>query len=540
MNRRRWYGFFMSVLLSAAGLFISKAVDVKAEELAAGGSSTTYEVFVYSFYDSDGDGIGDLRGLLEKLDYINDGDPVSAQDLSCDMLWTMPVFPSPTYHKYDVTDYCAIDPVYGSMEDFDELLQACHARGMRWILDLPVNHTSCEHPWFQAAADYLMSLPEGEEPSAQACPYVDYYHFSREPSQGWALLDGSSWYYEAQFWEGMPDLNLDSETVREEIAEILAFWLDRGVDGFRLDAVTSFYTHDLEKSISFLKWLCDTAKEIRPDCYLVGEAWADQDTYTSFYASGIDSMFDFAFSGAEGVVARTANGKKSAAWYGEKLVEGEQKREAYPGAVNAPFYTNHDMARGAGYYTRDDGGKTKLALALNLLMSGNVYLYYGEELGMKGSGKDENKRAPMYWDADPQAEGMCSGPEEMDEVKMKFPSCAEQTGDDTSILSYVRYMIRLRESFPSIAKGRTTLLPELSGKEVCAICKELEGEIPVLILINTSAEEQRVELASSEESRNDPVLFGEVSPYGEKCSADEEGKSILLPAFGIAVLEGEK
>ena len=444
-----------------------------------------YEVFVYSFCDSNGDGIGDLKGLEQKLDYINDGDEQTVDDLGCDMIWLMPVFPSPTYHKYDVTDYMAVDPVYGGMEDMERLIEECHERRMRLILDLPLNHTSSQHPWFTAASDYLRNLPQGADASADECPYLDYYHFSREPGNGYAPLEGTEWFYEARFWDQMPDLNLDRACVRSAVEEILDFWLDKGVDGFRLDAVTYYYSESREANIEFLRWLNDTAKSRNPDCYLVGEAWTDMDTYAAYYASGIDSLFDFAFSGQDGVISKVARGKKDASWYGQMLVNEEQLYAGYGDhVINAPFYTNHDMARSAGYYTRDDGSRVKLAEALNLLMPGQAFLYYGEELGMKGSGKDENKRAPMFWSADPAAEGMCQGPPEMEEVKMKFPPLEEQEIDPYSILSYTREAIRIRNRYPAVGNGKTVLSEELSGENVCVIERILPDEEPVLLIIN--------------------------------------------------------
>ena len=225
-------------------------------------SHTCYEVFVYSFFDTDGDGIGDLNGVNRKLDYICGEE----NGLGCDMIWLMPVFPSPTYHKYDVTDYEAVDPQYGSLEDMDLLIKACHERGVRLILDLPLNHTSISHPWFEAAADYLSTLKEGREADNSACPFLDYYNFSREMKEGYAALEGTPFFYEARFWEGMPDLNLDHEEVRREIEEIVSFWLGRGVDGFRLDAVTSYDPESRQKSIDFVAWLTEYAKEIDPHC----------------------------------------------------------------------------------------------------------------------------------------------------------------------------------------------------------------------------------------------------------------------------------
>ena len=212
---------------------------------------TTYEIFVYSFCDSNGDGIGDLNGIRSKLDYI--------QDLGFDALWLTPVHPSSTYHKYDVDDYSAIDPAFGTMADYEALLKDCHERGIRVYLDLVLNHTSDDHEWFKAAADYFRELPEGWDPDPSYCKYCDYYHFTRKSGDGYAPLEGTEWYYEARFWSGMPDLNLSSDAVRSEIRDIMAFWLGKGVDGFRLDAVTSYVTGDAEANTEFLRWLTEAA-----------------------------------------------------------------------------------------------------------------------------------------------------------------------------------------------------------------------------------------------------------------------------------------
>ena len=228
---------------------------------------TTYEIFVYSFCDSDGDGIGDLQGILSKLDYI--------EDLGFDAIWLTPVHPSSTYHKYDVDDYYLIDPTFGTMEDYETLLKECHDRGIRVYMDLVLNHTSDDNAWFKAASDYLHELPSGAEPNVSDCKYFDYYNFSRESSSGYAPLDGTDWYYEARFWSEMPDLNLSSEAVRGEIRDILAFWLGKGVDGFRLDAVTYYIYADPEANVEFLRFLTEAGRSIRPDCYFVGEAWTD-------------------------------------------------------------------------------------------------------------------------------------------------------------------------------------------------------------------------------------------------------------------------
>ena len=423
---------------------------------------TTYEVFVYSFCDSDGDGIGDLPGLISKLDYINDGDPAGGEDLGMTGLWLMPVFPSNTYHKYDATDFVGIDPSYGTLEDMDALIAECHERGMTVILDLAVNHTSTAHPWFQEAAGYLRSLPPGRDAVKEECPYVWYYQFAREQYDGYVPLPDSEWYYEARFWSEMPDLNLTTGEVRQELKNVIDFWLDRGVDGFRLDAVTSYYTDNPEASIEFTRWLTRTAKEKNPSAYIVGEAWADQNTYAQFYRSGIDSLFDFAFAGRDGIIARTVNGAGDLRYFAEAMAQEEGLYASLnPSYVNAPFYSNHDMDRGAEYYAGGNAAKIKIAEALNLLMPGNAFIYYGEELGMKGAGRDENRRAPMHWSDDPQAAGMCAGPAGMETILMEYGSLEKQASDPDSIFSYVREAVRIRESLPAIARGKTVRIPEL-------------------------------------------------------------------------------
>lgn len=525
---------------------------------------TTYEVFVYSFADSDGDGIGDLNGLYDNLGYINDGQPSFGMDLGANEIWLMPIFPSPTYHKYDATNYMDVDPAYGTLEDFDKLLGECHARGIHVILDLALNHTSTEHPWFQAAKEYLEKLPEGKDPVREECPYVWYYTFSREQYQGFAPMD-DTWYYEARFWEGMPDLNLGTPEVRNELSNVMKFWLDRGVDGFRLDAVTSYVTDSADGNMEFMNWVADTVHGINPDAYLVAEAWQDQPSYARYYSTGVNSFFDFAYSGADGIIAQTARGSLSAKSYAESLVNEENLYSSInEHFINAPFYTNHDMPRSAGYYANDDGSRAKLAGALNLLMTGNAFVYYGEELGMMGAGKDPNYRAPMYWiseedyletgagtdtasdEKDPKAEAdsvtrmveqemgdmMCDGPAEMDRFTMKYGSAYSQISDEYSIFNYFRSAIRIRNSFPVIARGRTEVDYDRTNDSVAAFTRrDSEGKYePVEIFINSTDAPASVDISGSDFSELRAVLT---------VTSDEivlDGTTLTLPAFGICVL----
>ena len=501
---------------------------------------TFYEVFVYSFYDSDGDGIGDLQGLIDKLDYINDGDSATDTDLGCNGIWLMPIMPSNTYHKYDVTNYEEIDSSYGTLDDFKTLIAECHKRGINVIIDLVMNHTSSHHKWFREASQYLKSLPEGAEPDASECPYVDYYNFSKEQNGGYNQLEGTDWYYESQFWSEMPDLNWDNDAVKAEFEDITKFWLDLGVDGFRLDAAKEFYSGNNEKNIETLKWFNDMVKAQKEDAYIVGEVWTDSTTYAQYYASGIDSFFDFDFADKDGVIAKTVNGINKATSYGKNLVKIQDLLKEYSDtAIDAPFYTNHDMARGAGYYSGDNSAaQTKIAQAMNLLMTGNAFLYYGEELGMKGAGKDENKRAPMYWSLDENATGMCDGPKDMEPIKMKYDSLEEQEKDGNSIYNYVKQVIALRNQYPAIARGEVAFDEGISDTNICVIQKTYEDE-KLTIAFNISAESQTVDLTKSSlgvaAGDTDLQIAGELIDGTEVVTLEDN--TLTMPAYSVVLLK---
>lgn len=499
---------------------------------------TYYEVFVYSFYDSNGDGIGDLQGLTSKLDYINDGDDTTDTDLGCNGIWLMPVHPSPTYHKYDVTDYYDIDPVYGTLDDFREFLAACDERGIKVIMDLVLNHSSSKHPWFQGACAYLKDLGDAE-PNTEECPYFDYYHFSKEEQSGYYKVAGTDWYYEGQFWSEMPDLNLDCEALREEIAKITEYWLNMGVGGFRLDAVKEYYTDGQQENIDFLAWLTDTVKEQKEDAYLVGEAWLNINEYSRYYASGMDSLFNFAFAGAEGVIAKVMNGT-SAEKYGTTCASLQETFGQYnENYIDAPFYTNHDMARSVGYYVGENSlNRVKMAGALNLFMSGSAFVYYGEELGMKGSGKDENKRAPMYWSKEKETEGMCDGPADMDTFEMKYDSLEEQQADGGSIYNYYKKAIKIRNQNPEIARGTVEYLDQVSADQVCVLRKTYDGS-EILLIFNTGAESESVDLSSV--TLNGNAVGDAAQIRATLTTGDEpitmEGSMATLPGYSVLLLK---
>ncbi|WP_408071475.1 alpha-amylase family glycosyl hydrolase [Butyrivibrio sp. JL13D10] len=513
---------------------------------------TTYEIFVRSFYDSNGDGIGDLQGVIDKLDYINDGNPQTDDDLGCTQIWLMPICPSPTYHKYDVTDYCDVDPEYGTVEDYKKLIEEAHKRGIRVINDTVMNHSSSQHPWFKEAVGYLQKLPEGAEPKADECPYFDYYNFTKEPQKGYEQVAGTDWYYECQFWSEMPDLNLDNEKVQKEFADMAKFWLDLGCDGFRMDAVTYYTSENIGESTRELETFVKAVKDMNPDAYIVGEAWTSSESYSKYYASGIDSLFDFDFSGSEGIIAKCAKGKASPDKYVQKQIEEDELFSSYnKNYVNAPFYTNHDMARSAGYYTgKKARDSIKLSGALNLLMSGNAFIYYGEELGMKGSGKDENKRAPMQWDAE-GSKGMTKGPEGMDELKMSYGTYEEQKADPQSIYNYYKKAIKIRNQFPAISHGKCKILDNLTGERNVVWIKDAEEKLnentdrtgkvknaKVLVALNNGDEPVTIDLSKDEGAKEFKKLAASLTTGEEEAALN--GDKLTLPAFGIAVLTSDK
>ena len=224
----------------------------------------------------------------------------------------------------------------------------------------------------------------------------------------------------------------------------------------------------------------------------VGEAWTDRDTIAGLYGSGIDSLFDFPFAGLDGFIVNIVNGSYKASDYVKGMLLAEEAYgNANPDFVDAPFYTNHDMARSAGYFGTDQGSVTKMAYAMSLFMTGNSFVYYGEEIGMKGAGKVENKRAPMYWSDDADDPDMCDGPPDMDDFPMKFPSAADQMQDGLSLWTWFREVIRVRNAFPAIARGRTEGEDALCDDSVAAFWRRYgpdTGEEDVLVVMNLRAE----------------------------------------------------
>ena len=531
---RKIFVVFLAVVMLACSLTACGGTsDWRSKEVTVIDDNyrTWYEIFVYSFCDSDGDQVGDLQGVISKLDYI--------ADMGFNGIWLMPIMPSPSYHKYDVKDYQEIEPEYGSMADFEELVAECDKRGIKLIIDLVLNHTSSEHPWFVEACSYLESLETGAEPSAEECPYYEYYNFVKgnPNSNTWYQVGTTDYYYEGVFWSGMPDVNFESQALRKEFEGIMDFWLNKGVGGFRLDAVKEFYTGSASKNVEVLTWLNDYVKAAKPDAYMVGEAWDGLNVYAQYYASGIDSFFDFEFAGPTGVVTKTLtfSGETNSAQAYAKALSRVQKaiREYREDAIDAPFFVNHDMARAAGYM-QYDVRKVKMAAPLNILMSGSAFVYYGEEIGMTGSGKDENKRAPMYWSSDAQAKGMTRGPLDMEPQENQFACAQEQMKADDSIYSFYKDTILLRNQNPEIARGTVARLEEVEDQDIAAVSKTYDGKTIYLLYNISETEEKQVEMPAS--------LYGELEIAGylsvDGGEVTMKDGVVTLPSYSVVVLRG--
>lgn len=484
-----------------------------------------YQIFVYSFADSNGDGVGDINGIRSKLDYI--------EELGFNGIWLSPIHESTTYHKYDVIDYYSVDDEYGTMEDFEGLMKECEERGIKIILDLVFNHTSSRHQWFVTATEYLKNLEEGKEPNLQECPYVGYYNFvkSEEATGAYYSVASSEYSYEGQFWDQMPDLNLGNEAVRKEIEEIANFWINKGVGGFRLDAAKEFYSGATDKNVEVLKWFSDYCKSLDENLYLVAEVWDTYGTIKSYYESGITSIFDYAFGDASGYLMSAVNTND-----GQKLSERfvstqDGYLEANSNMINAPFLSNHDCGRISGFAAANPS-KAKIAAALNAFMSGSSFVYYGEEIGLRGSGKDENKRAPMYWSDDTLEDGVCAGPPAMDTIEQTFGSYQQQKEDKYSIYWYYRNLYHVKNMFPEIARGTVAVMEDIEAKEICAISKTYEGET-IYILFNLGKEEKTVTVSKDKYDYEGIVASLSV----DENEVSMKGETVTIPSYGIAVIK---
>jgi alpha-glucosidase len=395
-----------------------------------------YEIYARSFQDSDGDGIGDLRGITSRLPYL--------RELGVDAIWLTPIYESPQADfGYDISDHTAIDPQYGSLQDFDALVAAAHAQDLRVLLDYVPNHTSDQHPWFR------------ERP--------DFYYWRDEPNNWRSAFGGSAWervgdrYYLHTYLREQPDLNWRNPQVREAMLDVLRFWLDRGVDGFRVDAMRQLLkdpdwrdnpvnpdwdgVNEFESLLKIhsadLDEVQDVVAEIRSvigDRLMVAEVYAPIDRLVRYYGkNGNGAQLPFNFH------------LLSTPWEAEAIANLIERYEAAlpEGAWPNWVLGNHDRPRIA---SRVGLGQARVAAMLLLTLRGTPTLYYGDEIGMTDGpdtgydpdGRDP-ERTPMQWTADG---GFTSG-----EPWLPYGDLAVNVADEPALLGLHRALIALRREF---------------------------------------------------------------------------------------------
>ena len=400
-----------------------------------------YQVFVRSFADSDGDGVGDFNGITNNLDYL--------VDLGIDSLWLMPIHPSPTYHGYDVLDYYGVNSEYGTMEDFENLLQASEEVGINIIIDLVVNHSSSSHPWFQA-------WKNGDT------EYAGYYRkitssdsrYDVNPNLWHSMGDGE--YYAGFFGSSMPDLNWSNPAVQQEMVDVAIYWMDKGVDGFRLDAALHIEdfgevkppTIGITSTLNKLELFEFQIEQVYPDVYIVGEVWSGLSEFSKFYQS-MDSALNFETGGdILGVINRGYSTD-----YVDTLISNYDVLKAVSeDAVDAPFLYNHDQDRIASIL---NGNQAKLKLAAEMLLSleGNPFIYYGEEIGMFGEKTygptiwDETRRLPLLLGTDDQTSWIT------DTYNGDVDDIVSQLNDPDSILNTYKAILNVRKNSLALKYG---------------------------------------------------------------------------------------
>jgi len=413
-----------------------------------------YEIYVRSFADSDGDGIGDLNGVTAKLDYLD--------DLGVAGIWLMPIYACNSEHGYDIVDYKAVNPDYGTLADLENLVAEAHKRKIRVILDFVPNHTSDKCPWFIEACRSTTS------------EYRDYYHFSTTSAAGWyAVPSGTTdCFYQGAFDRSMPDLNYGPAASCERseafkaLTDAAKFWVDKGVDGFRLDAVKHIY--DSETSAENPTWLGKFYADLNAyfqgkstlgfrDIYMVGECWLATEQMAPYY-KGLPALFDFTAWESRLLYAVQNSHAK---WFPKDMIaEREVFAAQRPDFIQATKLSNHDEVRARtalGGSHAQSLERAKMAAAVLLTSSGSPYIYYGEELGMFGDkndkGGDRNVREPMLWKPKAEDAERPTWIASTLNTDIGIGSVAKRAGDAKSLYNVYRKFLRLRNTYPALAEG---------------------------------------------------------------------------------------
>lgn len=493
-----------------------------------------YEIFVRSFNDSNMDFIGDLNGVTAKLDYI--------KDLGYNGIWLMPIHPSDSYHKYDVNDYYSVDKSYGTIEDLKNLIDECHKRNIKLIIDLVLNHSGKNNPYFSKACKaydkYLKGLPLTAEEEDYKDFYVFYPDKTKVPSNVIAYKAGTNYdfYYEGNFSSNMPEFNCDSLAVRKEFTNIVKYYLDMGIDGFRLDAVKYYHLNNNAKSIDFLRWLNTTVKSIKSDAYIVGECFDGYELINEYYNSGIDSHFNFstsvAYAAQSGVINGTNPEGRGITAYYNSLIANQNIGNGQ--GIPAPFIDNHDMPR---YTYQTNLEKNKFTFGLLGMMNGTIFSYYGDEVGLYGTNKgnnnvDQNVRIPIKWGDFTNLD--CSVIEGVTNMVYPYPTVKEQLDDANSILNYYKKILLLRNQNPEIARGTIELIAKDNKDNKMLIISKTYNNSKIGIIFNFSEYEN---LNIDYRTYGFNKVVGQAVIDSSYYVGEQKDGSIVIPPYSIVILK---
>lgn len=526
------------IILTLTSCDSKKETTVKSEEfviednnLKLDGDSisndTFYEIFVGAFSDSNKDGIGDLRGVINRLDYLNDGNPNSGKSLGVTGIWLMPIFKSSSYHKYDVTDYYEVDSTYGTKDDLKELITKCHERGIKLILDMPINHTSTSNEWFLN----FKSALKNENLTDQ---YANYYVYcsNSESLNGRTTtnLSGTNYKYECNFDSSMPELNYDNDLVREEVLNIAKYYIDLGIDGFRFDAAKYIYYESKEKTIDFWTWYMSELKKLKSDIYCVGEVWDSQGIITDYYSAM--TCFDFSFSQAEGYITTAAKGGSFSSYFSQISNYYNSLKEKNANYVCAPFIANHDTDRAAGYLTLASGNAYSAANLL-LMSKGTPFIYYGEEIGLLGSrggsNTDANRRLKMLWGDDDTVKDPVGATFSID--KQKNGTVIEHKKDSSSLYNHYKKLIMMRNRNPEISKGEYQEIKITSEKYVGGFIATYNNS-SCLVIFNNGNNLETIDLTNYSE-------YKVLNSYAGKSNATLQNNKLTIGEKTVVILRND-
>lgn len=528
-------------LMLAAAVCTSAHAQVETTREQWWDDRVFYEIFVRSFADSTtgplaGDGIGDIQGMIEKLDYLNDGDPSTTTDLGVTGIWLMPIHPSPSYHGYDITDYRGIHPEYGTMADFERFRDECHRRGIAVIIDLVLNHTSDKHPWFVEAKD-----PKS--------PKRDWYVWA-PTDPGWkGPWDQKVWHpspsgtYFGLFYHGMPDLNFRSEMLTAEVFSMMDYWVrDVRVDGFRLDAIrhlieTGRVQENTPETHAWLSRMSSRLRDVAPRAMTIGEVWSPPRDVAKYIGDELDLCFEFGLADAMVNAAKTGDTAKLREVHSEVL-------RLYPRGQYGRFLTNHDQPR-VMTQLKGDEGKARAAAAMMLLGEGVPFVYYGEEIGMSGDKPDELIRTPMQWTPEPGAGFTKGKPWQGLNADAGARHVEAMAADSGSLLSLYRELIALRNESVALRRGATTVL-ETSDPGVYAFVRHAEGAPSVMVIVNLGAKDVTgltvgCETSPLSGSYGTKVIWGgeaatPVATFADHGDLTNYAPGVRVPGYGCVVL----